>query len=152
VTTYAYSAKTALFDRLQQLSATGQPLDGITVAYAYPGIPGNECIYGGGVRFEQRDAVAEAPGIMVSEECLVTVYIRVMTAPPVDVSETDARAAEIGAEIGALLRTEPQLAGGNALLGIARGQGDYTQTDDETISILAYQIRVLTNLAYAGSL
>jgi hypothetical protein len=151
MTTYAYTAKAALFDRLEALAATGQPLDGIQVGYAYPGTPGGECIYGGGVRFEQRDAVAEAPGIMVAEETLVTVYIRVMQSPPVDVRDTDVRAAAIGTTIGSLLRTEPTLAGGNILLGIARGQGDYTQTDDETISILAYQVRVVTNLTY-GSL
>jgi hypothetical protein len=151
MTTNAYTAKKALFDRLIALSATGQPLDGINVSYAWPSIPGNECIYGGGVRFEQRDGVAEAPGIMVSEEALVSVYIRVMVSPPDDVAVTDARAAEIGDEVAALLRTEPQLAG-NRLLGIARGQGDYTQTDDETISILSYQVRVISNFAYPGSL
>jgi hypothetical protein len=151
VTTNAYTAKKALFDRLIQLSATGQPLDGITVSYGWPNTPGIECIYGGGVRFEQRDAVAEAPGILVSEEALVSVYIRVMKSPPVDVSVTDARAADIGDTLTALLRIEPQLAGG-LLLSIARGTGDYTQSDDETISILAYQIRVISNFAYPGSL
>lgn len=151
MTTNAYAAKKALFDRITQLAATGQPLDGITVAYAWPNRPGVECIYGGGVRFEQRDAVAEAPGVMVSEEALVSIYIRVMASPPEDVSITDARAEAIGNEVTALLRTEPQLAGG-LLLGIARGQGDYTQTDDETISILSYQVRVTSNFAYPGSL
>lgn len=151
MSTNAYTAKKALFDRLAQLAATGQPLDGITVAYAWPSIPGTECIYGGGIRFEQRDAVAEAPGVMVSEEALISVYIRVMNSPPVDVSVTDARAETIGNEVTALLRTEPQLAG-SLLLGIARGQGDYTQTDDETISVLSYQVRVVSNFSYPGSL
>lgn len=151
MTTNAYTAKKALFDRLTQLSATGQPLAGITVSYAWPSIPGIECIYGGGVRFEQRDAVAEAPGVMVSEEALISVYIRVMNSPPVDVSVTDTRAEVIGSELAALLRVEPQLAG-SLLLGIARGQGDYTQTDDETISILSYQVRVISTFAFPGSL
>lgn len=149
MTTYAYTAKGALFDRLAAYAAPAQPLDGIQVEYAYPGTIGTECIYGGGVRFEQRDAVAEAPGVMVAEESLVSIYIRVMQTPPGDVRDTDLRALEIGQAIGALLRAEPTLAG-HAVLGIARGQGDYTQTDDETISILAYQIRVSTNIAYGS--
>lgn len=150
MTTYAFTAKAALFDRIEQLSQTGQPLEGIQVAYAFPGQPGTECIYGGGVRFEQRDAVAEAPGVMVAEETLVSVYIRVTHTPPVDVIVTDTRCAEIGAALGLMLRQQPQLAGGNAVLGIARGQGDYTQTDDETISILGYQVRCSTHLSYGS--
>lgn len=150
MTTYAYTAKAALIDRLTAYAQPAQPLDGIQVAYAYPGTIDLECIYGGGVRFEHRDAVAEAPGVMVSEESLISLYIRVMQSPAGDVRTTDTRAQQIGATIASLLRAEPQLAGGNAVLGIARGQGDYSQTDDETISILAYQIRVLANFAYGG--
>lgn len=150
MTTYAYTAKGALFDRLTAYAAPAQPLAGIQVEYSYPGTIATECIYGGGVRFEQRDAVAEAPGILVAEDCLVSVYIRVTQTPAGRVRDTDARAVVIGAAIGSLLRAEPTLAGGHAVLGIARGQGDYTQTDDETISILAYQIRVVTNISYGG--
>lgn len=152
MTTYAYTAKAALFDRLQARTATGQPLQGLQVAYAFPGNNVElECVYGGGVRFEQRDAVAEAPGVLVVEESLVSVYIRVSTRPPTPVEDTDTRAAAIGAQVGAMLRAEPALAGGNAVLGIARGSGDYHQTDDETVSILTYQIRVSTNLSYGGA-
>lgn len=150
MTTYAYTAKGALFDRLTAYAAPSQPLDGIQVAYAYPGTIDTECIYGGGVRFEQRDVVAEAPGVMVAEDATVSVYIRVTQTPPGDVRDTDIRAAQIGATIAQLLRQEPQLAGGNAVVSIARGQGDYTQTDDETISILAYQIRVTTTFSYGS--
>lgn len=152
MTTSAYTAKTALFDRLTARTAVGQPLEGLQVAYAWPGSTVDlECMYGGAVRFEQRDAVAEAPGVLVVEDVLVTVYIRVVARPPVPVEETDARAAEIGAQLGAMLRAEPHLAGGDAVVGIARGTGDYHQTDDETMSILSYQIRVSTHLSYGGA-
>jgi hypothetical protein len=70
--------------------------------------------------------------------------------PAGDVRTTDTRASAIGAQLGALLRAEPRLAGGNVVLGIASGAGDYSQTDDETVSILAYQVRMTTNFAYAG--
>lgn len=150
MTTYAFTAKAALFDALTAYTAPAQPLDGIQVEYAYPGTINTECIYGGGVRFEHRDAVAEAPGVMIAEESLVSLYIRVVMTPAGDVRETDERALQIGQAIAQILRTQPRLAGGNAVVGIARGQGDYTQTDDETISILAYQIRVVTTFSYGA--
>jgi hypothetical protein len=150
LTTYAFTAKGALFDALTAYTAPAQPLDGIQVEYAYPGSIATECIYGGGVRFEHRDVVAEAPGVMIAEESLVSIYIRVVQTPVGDVRDTDNRALEIGQAIAQLLRSQPTLAGGNAVMGIARGQGDYTQTDDETISILAYQIRVVTTFSYGS--
>lgn len=150
MTTYGYTAKAVLFDRLEAYAAPAQPLAGLQVSYAWPGQADPECLYGGGIRFEQHDAVAEAPGILVTEDTLVTVYIRVIARPPGDVRDTDARAATIGSKIGALLRAEPQLAGGGSVIGIARGQGDYSQTDDETTSILSYQIRVSTNISYGA--
>lgn len=151
MTTYAYTAKAALFDRLQARTLVGQPLEGLQVEYAYPGNNVElECVYGGGIRFEQRDAVAEAPGILVAEDVLVSVYIRVVSRPPGPVEDTDTRCAAIGAALGTLLRSEPKLAGGNAVVGIARGQGDYSSTDDETMSILSYQVRVATNISYGG--
>lgn len=152
MTTFAYTAKAALFTRLTAYAAPAQPLAGLQVAYAFPGNSVDlECLYGGGVRFNQTDAIAEAPGIMVTEESLVSIYIRVCNRPATDVATTDTRVAAIGAQVAALLRAEPQLAGSGAVLGIASGAGDYSQTDDETISILSYQIRVSTHLSYGGA-
>lgn len=149
MTTYAYTAKAALIERLQARTLPAQPLEGLQVEYAYPGATvESECVYGGGIRFEQRDAVAEAPGILVVEDTIVTLYIRVVHRPPGPVQDTDERCAAIGAQIAVVLRTEPHLAGGTSVLGIARGQGDYHQTDDETMSVLTYQVRVTTNLSY----
>jgi hypothetical protein len=151
VTTSAYTAKAALFTRLLAYAQPAQPLAGLQVAYAFPGINVDlECLYGGGVRFEQRDAIAESPGLMVTEEATISIYIRVCNRPASDVQTTDTRAAQIGAQVGALLRAEPILAGGTTLLGISGGAGDYSQTDDETISILSYQVRASTNLSYGS--
>lgn len=151
MTTAAYAAKAALFDRLAAYAAPAQPLAGLQVAYGWPGATVDlECLYGGGVRFDQKDMIAESPGILVDEEALISIYIRVVARPAGDPRTTDTRAAVIGAQLGALLRAEPRLAGGNTILGIASGAGDYSQTDDETVSILAYQVRVSTNLTYAG--
>lgn len=151
MTTYAFTAKRALFDALAAQTGPGGGLEGLQVSYAWPGgAVESECVYGGGVRFEQRDAVAEAPGVLVAEECLVAVYIRVVMRPAVDVEETDARAEEIGAAVGSLLRAQPTLAGAGAVVGIARGTADYHRTDDETVTVLVYQVRAVLNLSYGG--
>lgn len=149
MSTNAYAAKKALFDRLAAKAEAGQPLEGIQVAYAFPGNVDAECVYGGGVRFDHVDAVAEAPGVMVAETALVSVYVRIL-ARQGDVVDTDARAAEVLATLGALLRAEPKLAGWQTWLGMASGQGDYQRTDDEAISILAVQVRIGSHLAYGG--
>lgn len=152
MSTYGFTAKAALFDRLAELTVTGQPLDGVQVAYAFPGSNVKlECVYGGGIRFTHDDAVAEVPGVMVSEEATVSVFIRVVSRPPTDVRVTDLRAAAIGAQLATLLRSAPKLAGGNAVLGIGRGAADYSQTADETITILSYQVQVLSNLSYGSA-
>lgn len=150
MTTYAYTAKAAIIARLAQESVPAGLLDGVQIAYAYPGTISSKCIYGGGVRFEHNDQVAESPGVMVAEETMVNIYIRVTMAPAGDVKDTDIQALAIGTVIAALFRSEPNMAGGHSVLGIARGQGDYTQTDDETISILGYQLRVQTNISYGS--
>lgn len=150
MSTRAYTAKAALFDYLDANNGPAQALDGIQVSYAFPGVPDLECIYGGGIRFEQRDAVAETVGVLVAEEALVSVYIRVTLNPPGNVRDSDERAVEIGGILAALIKANPTLGGSHSVVNIARGQGDYTQTDDETISILAYQIRVVSNLSYGS--
>lgn len=149
MTTNVYAAKRALFARLRDKAADGQPLAGIQVAYAFPGQVDQECIYGGGVRFDHQDAVAEHPGIMVTETALVSLYVRIVGATGDDVEATDDRAAEVLATITALLRAEPRLAGGQTWLGIQGGQGDY-DTNNGALSILAAQVAIGSHLAYGG--
>lgn len=152
MTTTVYDTKRALFDTLAAYTGTGQPLAGVQVSYAWPGTSVDlECIYGGGVRFDQIDAIAEHPGVLVQEIASLSLYIRVVQRPTGPVSDADARAAEIGAAVGAILRANPALAGGGTSLGIASGQGDYSQTPDETTAILSYQVRVARNITYGGA-
>lgn len=137
---------------LATYTAGGQPLEGVQVAYAWPGNDVDlECVYGGGVRFEHADAIADHPGVLVQEIATFSVYIRVVHRPTGPVADADARAAEIGSWLGALLRANPGLAGGGTWLGITSGQGDYHRTPDETVSILSYQLRTARNVTYGGS-
>ena len=152
MTTRVYEGKKALFDRLAVLTATGQPLDGIQVAYAFPGDPQLECVYGGGVRFSHEDAVAER-GVLVTEVALVSVYIRVARKPAVPVEETDTRAAEIFAQLAVQLTGNPYLAGQLMFAGITQGQGDYEVLPDgsQSTSILGVQARIETDLTYGAA-
>lgn len=153
MTTRVFEAKAALFSRLTALAGAGQPLDGIQVAYAFPGFGAleRECVYGGGVRFSHEDAVAER-GVLVTEVSRVVVYIRVTAAPSLPVEETDAQAAAIFAQLAMQLHLNPGLAGNMSFAGIEQGQGDYEILPDgsQSFSILGVQVLVETDLTYGG--
>lgn len=146
-TTSATAAKVAVIERLQEENESGL-LRGLEVHYAWPGEVGLRCIYGGGTRFEQQDATAE-PGLLRQEVVAVSLYVRVVARPAVDVKETDLAADEIGDLIGKVFRANPELAGGLTWLGISSGQQDYSRTTDETMSIHAFQVRVGAFLVWA---
>lgn len=141
-TTNATTAKTALVALWQAQTGSGGLLDGVQVSYAAPGEMGALCLYGGGWRMVQDDAVAETPGVLVQEELSLSWYIRATSRPRCDVSETDATCNGVATALGVVMKANPKLAGGLSLLGIAAGQGDYFNTDDETVSIFALQVRV----------
>ncbi len=145
--TNAYVAKAALIDLLQAQAGAGGPLDGVDVTYAFHGGVGWKSIYGGGFRFEQADTVAE-PAVMVRELVTVGLYVRVVKRPACDVEETDLVAAGIAATVGQVLKANPKMAGGLSWVGISGGQGDYSRTDDETISVAAYQVLFGAHLVY----
>lgn len=147
MTTNVYAAKGALIDRLQPLTGVGQDLAGVQIEYAAPGQFAEECVYGGGVRFQHEDATAERAVLMV-ETALISIYIRVTRKLPATVRETDARAREIFAAIAGHLVAQPALAGGMSFAAITQGQGDYNQTDDEVWSILAVQVSIESDLTY----
>ncbi|MBM0257054.1 hypothetical protein [Micromonospora sp. 4G55] len=147
--TNVYVAKKALFDGLTVLAQPGQPLDGIQVAYAFPGEIGLELLYGGGVRFTHNDATAER-WVVTEEVALVSVYIRVHRKEPRVVEATDARAAEIFGQIVDVLRAYPRLGAGLSVTGVTQGQGDYDQPQDESVSILGVQVRVESDITYGG--
>lgn len=143
-----FAAKRALFTLLAANSGPAQALDGIQVAYDFPGNVGMRCIYGGGIRFDHDDDVAEAPGMLVRETVLVSAYIRIVASPAGEVADTDTTAAQVGAAILALVKANPKHAGPLTWVGVRSGQGDYQQTDDETISILGIQFRYISRITY----
>jgi len=148
MTTNAYAAKRALFDRLTELAALGGgALAGVQVAYAYPGATAKaECVYGGGVTFDQpgEDDMVDGKQVLVKEDAQVSVHIRIVQSPPSadGIRDTDERAEAIGDAIGEALAANPHLAGGHSVTRILGGQGDYAPTDTQAVSILSYRISV----------
>lgn len=153
-----YAAKRALFALFGANTGVGQVLEGIQVSYAYPRTIDMKCVYGGGVRFEHVDAIAEGVGILVEETVSVGVYIRVVTRPAGSVEDNDIAAAAIGAKLLSLVRSS-SLAGAGKWVGVGRaagiqggagqaGIGDYEQTDDETVSRLGYQFQFGQHISY----
>lgn len=147
MTTNGFVAKAALVDLLRAQTGVGEPLEDVDVNYAYHGNVGLKSIYCGGLAFEQSDAVAER-AVMVLEQVTVGLYMRAVIRPATDVAETDLLVSEMGAAVGSILKANPTLAGGLTWTGITGGQADYSRTDDETISVLLYQVRFSAYLAY----
>jgi hypothetical protein len=146
MTTAAYAIKRQIFDFLATKTGTGKELDGVQVEYAYPGQVSDVCVYGGGVVFEQpgTDDVVDGDDVLAHELDTVRLYIRIV-GRGLTVRATEEQAEAIGDVIGALLRTNPRLAGPSAYTRIAGGTGDYQNTDDGPIVILAYRV---TTAAY----
>ena len=153
-----YAAKRALFALLAANTGPAQALAGIQVAYAYPPAIGLRCIYGGGVRFEHDDQVAEGVGILVAETVSLGVYVRVVSRPPIPGEDNDLIAAGIGAAMLGLVKSS-NLAGPGKWIGVGRaagiqggagqaGFGTCEQTDDETISTLGYQFQFGQDASY----
>lgn len=150
--TNVYAAKAALFARLGVLAGPAQPLQGVQVAYERPAPDAvdAECVYGGGVRFTHEDAVAERPAPIVNEVALASWYIRVHRPQAGLVATTDARAAEILAAVTANLYAQPQLLPGQlSFTGLTLGRGEYDQAPGESLTVLAVQVRVESDLSYA---
>lgn len=143
----AIAAKVAFFDFLGQEADSGR-LGDVPVHYAWPGeIAAERMVYGGGARFEQQDAVAEQ-GVLVNEVVALSLYVRVVRRPPCDVKETDLAAAAVARLIGKVFVANPRFAGPYTWLGIASGLGDYSRTNDETVSVWSYQVRIGTRFSW----
>ena len=146
MTTAAYAIKRLIFDRLALAVGPGLELDGVQVSYAYPGQVQDVCVYGGGVVFDQpgTDDVVDGDDVAVREQSTIRLYVRIV-GHGLTVAQTEIRAEGIGDVIGALLRKEPRIAGAQTNTRIAGGTGDYQNTDDGPIVILAYRV---TTVAY----
>jgi hypothetical protein len=155
-----YAAKRALFTLLAANTGPAQALEGIQVSYAYPRAIEMRCIYGGGIRFDHGDQVAEGVGILVGETISVGVYVRVASRPPIAVEDNDLIAAGIGAALLGLVKSSSLAAAGTwmgvgSAGGIVGGQGSqqagmgtYEQTDDEVISTLGFQFQFGRHISY----
>ena len=149
MTVNAYSAKAALITLLKANTDTGEALDGVDVAYSWGALTAsNRCVYGGWVSFAQTPSVPEYPGLLVSEDATINLYIRATDNPPTDVETTDAAVAGIVAAVGTVLRANPKLGGGYSWTGITSGNGDYSETDTETTSVMVLRVGVSTQLSY----
>lgn len=143
-----YSAKAAFFDRLLFLQSTTTAFAGVTIAYDEPPIDAQLlCIYGGGVRFKQDDPL-DNYGLLVVEESAFGVYLRATDRPPSSVRETDAKVMALATQLTTILVDNPDMGGGHSWRGIGRGQGDYANTVNETISILSLEMKVGSTFSY----
>lgn len=144
-----YKAKRNLFDRLIEESASGGLLDGWKVAYNWPGPEeaGPKCIYGGGARLSQDDAVGER-GVLVNETDTISIYLRVKDDNRPSVRETDL-VCEAGVKgIGKVLRKNPDLGDGVSWNGIREGAGDYETSEGCTVSITSIGVVIGSLFGY----
>lgn len=149
MTTNAYAAKRAIFNRLQELARTGplstMGVDGGPLQVKYDNRPRDmqaRCIFGGGVRFDRDPAktVVEGRRELAEETAITTWFIRVAGTPDVEIVDLDEQAETIGEVLGRAIAADPQLAGGSSVSRLFAGQGDYTYDDDSNISKLGYEI------------
>lgn len=154
MTTNAFVVKAAVIEALRRRTGPGDLLADVDVQYTYSAGMGARAIYGGGVRFEHADLTAERFGGLVTEEARCSLYVRVVDRIDRDVAGTDAQAAAIGAAMAAALlsaaaSTDAALAAVR-FTRIASGMGDYEITDDEAISIVAYELVARSTINYSG--
>lgn len=155
-----YAAKRALFalfaaNTLVLAAGTSDPITPIQVDYAEPAAMQMRCIYGGAVRFNHTDAVAEGVGILVEETVNVGVRVRVVSRPGISVEDNDMQANAIGNAMLSLMKTSTLAAPGK-WLGMSRaagipggdGFGTYEQTDDETVSTIQYHFSFGQHVTY----
>jgi hypothetical protein len=135
-----YDAKAALITLLQAASVPAGLLDGVKVAYEWEPDLGERSLYGGGVSFEVEDGVGE-PQVLQRETATVSLYARAVLRPPGSVVTSDAQVKAIRAAVHAVLKANPKIGGQFSWEGITSGRGDYSQTDDETTSVLSLQLR-----------
>lgn len=144
----AYAAKEALINLLRANTHPGDLLDDVSVEYAWKPTMGARCVYGGWVSFSQTPGVPENPGLLVTEEATINLYVRATDNPPTSVQATDAAVNTIVAAVGAVLKLNPKFGGGYSWTGISSGNGDYSETDTETTSVMVLRVGVATQLSY----
>lgn len=136
--TPALDAKRAVIERLRD----APQLDGVQVAYAWPGRDAQrDLVYGGGVRWTITSAGDDGARELWLQRNTIGIYVRV-TEPGGAVQDVDARAEQLGLAVEEVLEADRQLVGGLTVAGISAGSADYVADDDNTTSILHYQVQV----------
>jgi hypothetical protein len=133
-------AQAAILDRLQDLTATGGPLEGVQVKDLYGRDMGEKCVYGGGGRFVQSEASAER-GLTKFETDTVGLYLRIYRAGRT-AREAKLAVDALGDAVATALAGQPQLGSGLTWVGVIGGQLDVYTTDDAYETILALQCQV----------
>lgn len=142
-----FRPKRALYDALVAATATGQPLEGVQVEYSPPAQMRARCVYLGGVRFEHEDTAQGAPGQLVNETASIGVYVRVLASPPIAAIDNETAAAALGAAVLAVAKTVPTAGqwfgvGRSVGLNPQSGIGSTTRSDNETITLVGYNVQL----------
>jgi hypothetical protein len=124
----------------------------VDVRYSWKGDLGPVAVYGGGWRFEQEDYSAEGPGLLVGEVIRFSINVRVQIRPaaPGGVQDTDAIANTVCVGLVQVLKAHPEPYPGYRVEGFPGGMGDYDNTDDETVSRYAFELRLNGRLSWGG--
>ena len=149
MSTNAYAAKRAIFDRMRERShLPGNAFSDALVSYSDPGkFAEGQMVYGGGILFDQpkEDELQDGDDVLTHEVATIGVHIRVEIPTPADgrgCEVSDEICEAIGEEIGALFKADRHLAGGGSITRIAGGQCDQGSTDTTVTSTLTYYVDV----------
>lgn len=152
VGTAAVAVKKALFDALAAKSAAGQPLDGVQVAYSYPGktLQRDGCIYFGRLRIDQQLDTFASPAVGGGRQPrneIVTLTVVVLAKNiKSDQYAADARAVEIGSVMEDLLAADPTAGGTVLVRTVESGDLEPMLDDDGVWSQLTYSVTVRSTL------
>jgi len=122
----------------------------VDVRYGWKSDIGPVAVYGGGWRFEQEDYTAEGPGLLVREVIRFSINVRVQVRPACAVEDTDAIANTVCVGLASVLKAHPEPYPGYRVDGFPGGLGDYENTDDETVSRYAFELRLHGQLTWGG--
>lgn len=121
--------------------ADGGPLDGVQVAYSWPGRgTERECVHGGLTTWETSPA-----GLDTGDDVTVTTEVHIVVAEPgATVQETDERAADLATALAACLADDQTLGGHPGVLSVSVEGGDlYHETnDDGAATALTMRVRI----------
>lgn len=161
--TNGFTAKSAVINRLKASALPGgggllanlaaaHPDwdDQIRVQYALYGELGSISIYGGGFVFAQEDAVAESPGVLLGETVTQLIYVRGQSRVNRDPEQTDDIVRQVANTMVLVFAAAPVIANGVSVIGSRGGAMDYSTNDDETVSLMAYQLTVASLFGWSA--